>query len=251
MGTIEGIIFDLGGTLVDWPDWDTASEDRWGMAYDYLRPLLGEREFADRQRFVQAMRAAELAHWERVEREYWSGPPTSLLQDGYRRLAIEAGEVELVATLDGYARAVSGWAEVFPDSRQTLLALRARGYPIGLLSNTWWAAAWHNADLAAHGLNDLLDELIYTSDLPHSKPHPSVFEEAARRLGVRPENCVMIGDRPIDDIQGALSVGMRGIFKTNRNPRPVPAGLQPTAIIATLSELPPLIERLSTGDPSE
>jgi putative hydrolase of the HAD superfamily len=244
MTRIAALIFDLGGTLVDWPDWDTASEDRWGMAYDFLSASSSAGELPQREPFVRAMRAAELGHWERVEREYWSGPPESLLQDGFTRLGYPASNGQIEALLDSYARAVAGWAQVFPDSRATLQTLRGRGYPIGLLSNTWWAAAWHNADLAAHGLSDLLDVLVYTSDLSHSKPHPSVFATVAARLGVAPEACVMIGDRPIDDIQGALRAGLRGILKTSGNPRPIPEGLQPTAIIQDLAELPDLLDRL-------
>ena len=51
-----------------------------------------------------------------------------------------------------HARAVDGWAVVFPESRETLRLLRERDYRLGLLSNTWWAAEWHNADLAVHGM---------------------------------------------------------------------------------------------------
>ncbi|HZB81823.1 MAG TPA: hypothetical protein VE288_03125, partial [Rubrobacteraceae bacterium] len=47
-----------------------------------------------------------------------------------------------------------------------------------LLSNTWWAAEWLEAQLGACGLHNLLDEVLYTSELPHTKPHPSVFLEA-------------------------------------------------------------------------
>lgn len=241
---ISGIIFDLGGTLVDWPDWDTAAEDRWGMAYDFLLERSPPSDFPPRRPFVQAMRAAELAHWQRVEREYWSGPPSALLHDGFARLGRRASEAELLGLLEAFASAVAGWAQVFPDSRATLQSLRAQGYRIALLSNTWWAAEWHNADLAAHGLADLLDELLYTSDLPHSKPHPSVFREAAARLGVAPQDCLMVGDRPFDDIQGALNAGMLAVLKTNGHARPIPEGVQPSATIATLAELPPLLQTL-------
>jgi HAD superfamily hydrolase (TIGR01509 family) len=240
MSTIQAVIFDLGGTLVDWPDWDTAAEDRWASAHDYYRAQAGGAG-PSRGDFVAAMRSAELEHWKRVEQEYWSGPPNSLVAQGFAKLGYEAAELDQMLVLDGYARAVSGWAVVYPDSRATLLELRARGLALGLLSNTWWAAAWHNADLAAHGLDALLDVAVYTSDLPHSKPHPLAFAEVTGRLGVEPEACVMIGDRPIDDVQGALNAGMRAVFKTNRAPRPVPHGIVPTATIENLGELPPLI----------
>ena len=145
-----------------------------------------------------------------------------------------------MGTLDAYAKAVAGWSTVFPDTRDTLVLLRERGYRLGLLSNTWWAGEWHNADLAAHGLTGLLDELVYTSDLPHSKPHPSVFAEVARRLDTPPGACVMIGDRQIDDVSGAKAAGMRGIWRRNDSGFPT-ASVVPDAIVDTLAELPPLL----------
>jgi putative hydrolase of the HAD superfamily len=150
------------------------------------------------------------------------------------------GEEELIATMDGYARAIAGWSTVFPDSRDTLVLLRERGYRLGLLSNTWWAAEWHNADIAAHGLADLIDELVYTSDLPHSKPHASVFAEAAERLGVAAAACVMIGDRQIDDVSGAKAVGMRAIWRRNDYGFPT-STVAPDAVVDRLAELPDLL----------
>lgn len=238
----RAVIFDLGGTLVDWPDWDDDAPRRWALSWDALTAALPHAEWPPRDAFVSAMRAAELAHWERVEAGQWSGPPSGVLRDGFRRLGRHVHETELSAALDGYARAVDGWARLEPGARETLILLRERGYRLGLLSNTWWAADWHNADLAAHGVAGLLDELVYTSDLPHSKPHSSVFREVAGLLGVEPEACVMIGDRLIDDISGALGVGMRGVWKDIDKPWPKPPEITPTATVRHLGELPPLLQ---------
>jgi putative hydrolase of the HAD superfamily len=166
--------------------------------------------------------------------------------DGFRRLGLPAGRREILAALDAYARAVYGWAVVFPDARATLRQLRAQGFRLGLLSNTWWAAAWHDADLATHGLAELLDAVVYTSDLPRSKPHPSVFSEVAARLGVDPVTCVMVGDRMVDDVMGALGAGMRAVWKRNTKPWPRPAHVSPTATIDHLAELPGLFEAWET-----
>jgi putative hydrolase of the HAD superfamily len=234
----RAVVFDLGGTLVQWADWEGGAATKWGLAHDALAGYEGMS--ASRDDFVAAMRAAEKAHWERVDRDHWSGPPTSVVSDGFRRLGVAASERALLAALDGYARAVAGWCTVFPDTRDTLATLRERGYHLGLLSNTWWAAEWHNADLAAHGLGDLLDELVYTSDLECSKPHPSVFREIASRLGVPPESCVMIGDRQIDDVSGARAVGMRGVWRRNDSGFPT-SDVVPDAIVETLAELPALL----------
>lgn len=235
----RAVVFDLGGTLVQWPDWEGGASAKWGLAYDALRAAHDDIT-ASKEQFVAAMRAAEKAHWERVDRDHWSGPPTGLLSEGFRQLGVAADDRALLAALDGYARAVAGWCTVFADTRETLAMLRERGYRLGLLSNTWWAADWHNADLAAHGLAGMLDELLYTSDLPHSKPHPSVFREIASRLDVVPEACVMIGDRQIDDVAGARAVGMRGIWRRNDSGFPT-SDVTPDATVDALAELPSLL----------
>jgi putative hydrolase of the HAD superfamily len=236
----RAVVFDLGGTLVEWPDWEGGAPAKWAIAYDAVARAAPDGRCATRDEFVAAMRAAEKAHWERVDREHWSGPPTGLISDGFRRLGVSAGEDALLAALDGYARAVAGWCTVFPDTRDTLGLLRERGYRLGLLSNTWWAAEWHNADLAAHGLGDLLDELVYTSDLACSKPHPSVFREISSRLRIAPEACVMIGDRQVDDVSGAKAVGMRAIWRRNDSGFPT-SDVAPDATVDALSELPALL----------
>ena len=243
----QAVIFDLGGTLVDWPDWEQDVERRWALSYDYLIRAARGNEWPAGHSYVRAMQEAETAHWQLVNEQCWSGSPTTLIGDGFRRLGLPLQERELLAALDGYAPAVDGWAVVFPDARETLLRLREQGFRLGLLSNTWWAAAWHNADLAAHGLADLLDAVLYTSDVPHSKPHPSVFLDLAARLNVEPSTCVMVGDRMIDDISGALRVGMRAVWKRNVRPYPKPAHIVPTATITQLAELPALLPALNTS----
>jgi putative hydrolase of the HAD superfamily len=240
---LQAIIFDLGGTLIDWPDWDEDINRRWGLSYDYLTARLPVNNWPEQEAYVQAMRQAELNHWLRVTEQQTSSTPTDVLEEGFQLLQRSASAEELLVALDGYAQAVNGWAIIFPDTAQTLIELRKRGYRLGLLSNTWWAAAWHNADLATHGLTSLLDEVVYTSDLPHSKPHPSTFLTVTTRLQVEPAECVMVGDRLIDDISGALGVGMRAIWKKTDHPWPKSEYITPTAIITELAELLPLLEQ--------
>ena len=242
MPTLHAIIFDLGGTLIDWPDWDENVHLRWGLSYNYLISKVAANDLPSQDVYVQAMLAAEKNHWQQVAERQASSTPTELLRNGFARFGCKASEEELLFALDGYAQAVNGWATIFPDTLSTLKELRRCGYRLGLLSNTWWAAAWHNADLALHGLTPLLDEIVYTSDLPHSKPHPSVFLEVMRRLNVAPEHCVMVGDRLLDDIGGALGVGLRAIWKKTTYPWPEPEHIKPTAIITHLAELLPLFQ---------
>ena len=241
MAAATAVIFDLAGTLVEWPEEGVGA--RWAAAHEHALAASPRHVWPDRAAFVDAMSAAEGAHWARVVATQGSAPPTRLVAEGLHRLGRAPDPAVLRAVLDGYARAVEGWSIVCPDAAPTLDLLRERGYRLGLLSNTWWAAAWHDAELATHGLADRLDAIVYTSDLPHSKPHPAVFWEVARLLGVDPAACVMVGDRLVDDVAGALGTGLRAVWKRNERPWPRPAGVVPSAALDALSELPALLRR--------
>ncbi|GAC1458375.1 MAG: hypothetical protein NVSMB8_06950 [Candidatus Limnocylindrales bacterium] len=234
------MIFDLGGTLMWWPDWVDGAAAKWTAGHARVvatRP----GAWPAVEPFVAAMRAAELEHWAGVEGpEHTTGDPAALVRSGFARLGLQGDDADALAVVDGYAEAVSGWCRIFDDSAATLRELRERGLRLGLLSNTWWAAAWHNADLATAGLDAFFDATLYTSELERSKPHPSVFREAARRLGVAPEECVMVGDRMIDDVSGAQSAGMRGIWKRNTE-TPVREDIHPDAVVDRVGEVPTVV----------
>ena len=72
-----------------------------------------------------------------------------------------------------------------------------------------------------------------------------MFEAALGHNGARPEEAVHIGDHPIDDIQGAASVGMHTVWANGvvqRVLRAADAAVQPTVVIEELDELEGAIE---------
>lgn len=49
------------------------------------------------------------------------------------------------------------------------------------------------------------------------KPNPLLYQMAIQRLGVKAENCLMVGDRPDTDIAGAAALGMKtALIRTGR-----------------------------------
>src|SRR2546430_6504784 len=97
------------------------------------------------------MREADRDHGRGSDTEHGSGPPTGLVREAFDRLGVPVSGAELLGAMDGYAKAIAGWSTVDPDAATVLKLLRERGYRLGLLSNTWWAADWHNADLVKIG----------------------------------------------------------------------------------------------------
>lgn len=86
------------------------------------------------------------------------------------------------------------------------------GYKIGLLSNV--ASRDWVQDRFGEELDRYFDEVIVSGEVGSIKPEPEIYYVAADKLGVKPEECVMIDDinRNVD---GAISVGMKGILYHN------------------------------------
>jgi len=57
------------------------------------------------------------------------------------------------------------------------------------------------------GASHLYDVVVTIDDVKHGKPAPDTFLEAARRLGVKPADCVVLGDSVLD-IEAAKAAGM-------------------------------------------
>ncbi|MFF9628314.1 HAD family hydrolase [Streptomyces fradiae] len=95
----------------------------------------------------------------------------------------------------------------YPGSVRLLRALRGAGVPMAAAS-----ASRHAREvLAGAGLLDLFDALVDGVEaarlgLP-GKPHPALFLEAARRLGIPPGRCALV-----EDALAGVEAGRRGGF---------------------------------------
>ena len=80
------------------------------------------------------------------------------------------------------------------------------------------------------------------------KPEPGLYLMALDRLGEKPENCVMIGDRPDTDILGAQNLGMKTVLvRTGRFSLAdaLPTEIKPDWDVANLGELTGFLTGLS------
>ncbi|MNX51157.1 Fructose-1-phosphate phosphatase YqaB [compost metagenome] len=81
-------------------------------------------------------------------------------------------------------------------------------YKIGLLSNV--GSDTMDSLFSPAEQAELFDTVVLSSDIGMTKPSPDIFEFAAHRLGVQPEECLMIDDL-LGNIQGAERAGMKGV----------------------------------------
>lgn len=100
---------------------------------------------------------------------------------------------------------------VFGDVFETLVALRDKGYRLGVVSNAWAFPFSHIFEsINFHGvtLGSFFEHIVGSYEVGYRKPEPEIFIEAARRFGVSPEECLFVGDNIDADIRGAANVGM-------------------------------------------
>ncbi|MEU2282649.1 HAD-IIIA family hydrolase [Streptomyces sp. NPDC013178] len=113
-----------------------------------------------------------------------------------------------------------------PGARQALDLLRAAGIATGVVSNQSGVGRGLLTDADVRRVNDRADALlgglgtwVYCPHLPDDgcacrKPEPGLVIEAARRLGVAPADCVVIGDIAAD-VRAAHAAGARGVLVPN------------------------------------
>ena len=68
--------------------------------------------------------------------------------------------------------------------------------------------------LASYDLARHFDGFAFSDEVGHSKPHRSMFESAARQMGVALEEMVHVGDRDHNDVKGPQKLGMKAILFT-------------------------------------
>jgi HAD superfamily hydrolase (TIGR01509 family) len=98
------------------------------------------------------------------------------------------------------------------DGAQALLRdCRARGLKLAVVSNV--RDAFQRSKWAGLGWTDLVDLVVTSGELGIKKPDLRLFRHALAALDVAPEQAVMVGDDLEADIQPALALGMRAIWR--------------------------------------
>lgn len=94
------------------------------------------------------------------------------------------------------------------DRRELILSLRRRGYTVVLATSPVFpeVAVDTRSKWAGLDLRDF-DHVTTYENCRYTKPHPGYYRELLALLGKQPEECVMIGNNPVDDMY-AKDVGI-------------------------------------------
>jgi putative hydrolase of the HAD superfamily len=108
---------------------------------------------------------------------------------------------------DHFARPAA-W-RVFPEVPVALERLAARGLALAVVSN--WDERLPLL-LARLGLGARFAAIVVSAEVGVEKPHRRIFDAAVERLAVAPERIVHVGDRRLEDVEGAEAAGLRALW---------------------------------------
>lgn len=204
---IRGFLFDLDGVLVDTAQYHFLAWQR--MAAE-LGIHFGEAENEQLKGVSRAESLNRILAWggkslSDAEKQHWM----TLKNDWY---------LELVRGMPA--------DDYLPGAHEFLRASRAAGIKVAL------GSASKNAPLILERLGwiPLFDAMVDGNVVTASKPDPEVFLEGARRLGLKPEECVVF-----EDSEAGVEAARRGGMKVVG----IGHGLDVDLLVSGLDQLTP------------
>jgi HAD superfamily hydrolase (TIGR01509 family) len=210
--TVEAVVFDLDGVIVD-------SEHVWDEARQRLAAEHGARWTDTASRDMMGMSSPE---WSRYMYEVVGlpEPPEEISAEVVRRLeAIYREELPLM-----------------PGAAEAVRRLAAR-WPLAIASSS--NRPLIDLVLELSGLGDLFAATVSSEEVPRGKPAPDVYLEAARRLDTPPGATAAIEDSEAG-IRSAKAAGMHVVAVPNRSYPPSDEALAlADVVVHTADDLTP------------
>lgn len=132
------------------------------------------------------------------------------------RLGLDAGH-EAVDRLVVAHMSPLAMALVLPPHHRTVLETLGRTHRLAMVTNFDHAPTVHDV-LRRDRLDAFFEVVAISGEVGWRKPHRVMFETALRRLGVRPDEALFVGDNFDLDVIGATNVGMAAAWYTHGRP---------------------------------
>ena len=207
MGPITTVIFDMYETLVQYPDY------LWKVGLDGIISEQSLQVDADRlwqewypgEAEFRASRVTPGAPF-RTYHQAWR----DCFDTAFSRLGVSGDPDAAASTFIKYISR----RDPYPETVEALQAVQ-RQWRTAVLSNADDAYLMPNLDL----LGVEFEAVLSSEEARVYKPLPGLFQMMLRKLNVKAEESVYVGDRQFEDVQGARRVGINPIW-INRSGAP-------------------------------
>lgn len=193
---VKAVIFDLDGTLID-------SEPNYFLADQKLLERYG------------------IPFTEEDKRHYIGGSNLDMMRDFVRRYGIRETPEALAEMKNAiYLELAEADTPLYAPMKAFLDRLVARNIPVAVASGSGPAVIARL--LAKVGIAHHFEHTVSAEEVAQGKPAPDIFLEAAKRLGIPPQHCVVMEDsRP--GVEAAKRAFMRCIAVPYLTDPPLPA----------------------------
>jgi putative hydrolase of the HAD superfamily len=191
----KAVIFDLFGTLVD-----TSSRESYYSTLSEMVSILK----APKDEFIKL--------WYETAEKRGNGQLQTLeenIEYICNRLKINPTKNQIMRAILARIDYVARSLVPKPESVETIAKLKSSGYKIGLISNCSPEPPiiWPKTLFAPY-----FDVTLFSSTCGLRKPDPRIYQLAAEKLSVKPEDCLYIGDGDGNELTGAAQAGMNPVL---------------------------------------
>lgn len=212
--TIDAVIFDMDGVLVD-------SEPTWGEVRRRFALDHGGRWPDGATEALQGMATPEWARYMHDE------------------LGVDLPADEVASQVIDLMADTYGEGPPLLDGAVDAVARLAERWPLGLASSSPTRLITHVLDAA--GLAGSFRVTLSTEEVGPGKPAPDVYLRVAERLGMAPQRCAAVEDST-NGLRSALAAGMRVIAVPTASFPPDPDVLaRAAAVLPDLDALTPAV----------
>ncbi len=236
---IKAILLDCWGTILHAPSLMTRDS-----AIEAFHRTLRELGYeADFKNFREAyLREAERQHRE-ADSDYRELDYVERLRRVLEAIGLEEDAKRLAEEI--WRRYLDEWprqSRLDPEAPRLLRRLR-EAYKLALVTNFPDLPTAHRV-FDTLNLWEYFDAILVSAEVGYRKPSPIIFQKALERLGVKPQEAVMVGDTLEADVEGARKLGVKTILIDPERARKGESLKGVDAIIGSLRELEGVLEEV-------
>ena len=135
------------------------------------------------------------------------------LRDGFKSMYPEFDDAKIDYCVETYRQIFAErrkelMPDLFPSVKETLEALRKRGYRMTIATSRLTDSLM--LFMRHHGIDHYFEYAVGSDSVTHHKPHPEPALKTLAALNIAPSEAIMVGDMPVD-IAMAHNAGIRAI----------------------------------------
>ncbi|MGM8215328.1 HAD family hydrolase [Bacillaceae bacterium W0354] len=219
---IKAVIFDLDGTLLNR---DASVQKFIENQYDRLHDCLGHipKEF-----YISRFMELDCRGY------VWKDKVYQQMVNEFK-----ISEISWEKLLQDYITEFHNSCIPFSNLISTLESLKGNSIRLGMITNG--KGQFQMDNIRALGIENYFDTILVSEWEGMKKPNPEIFQNALRQVDVSPNESMYVGDHPKNDIQGAMNIGMLGVWKKDLQWDNVEADF----IVEDLKEIPLIIQAIN------